>query len=280
MEKIRNREISIFRHLEDNDDLSDNRDGSLIEGQEGVAEQLAKQIYDQYLTPDCRVVFIVGSSKKRSFETIELISSDLNKIDPMLKIKTSGEDSLRDIDQGGIIIPEDYKPGEKFEGLQLAGRIFFKEVFGGDWEGGVDNYSYRYSDPFLQEDGTFKYPELGKYFFKPGESYKDILTRVYTQIVDFSHKVPKFNDEIKCIVCCHRQIAQIFEDLIEAADLIERGEISIEQGDLPRVCWELFKKRNTQILGVGELKSIPIEHLFSESMVDLLKKEIEFLCDN
>ena len=280
MENMENKKIPIFRHLEDNDDLSKNRDGSLLEGQEVVAEKLTKQIYDQYITPDCKAVFIICSSKKRSFETAEIISSNLKEINPELKVRIASEASLREIDQGKIIIPTEYNAGDKFEGLQLAGRIFFKEVFAGDKEGGVDNYSYRYSDPLLLENGNYKYPELLKYFSEPGESYKDILVRVYEQIVHFSNEVDRFNDKTKFIVCSHKQIAQIFEDLLEASDLIEKEKIPFKQGDLPRVCWELFKKRTKKGLGVGEFEFISIGKLFNRKMIELLEKEIEFLKDN
>ncbi len=280
-DEIDDTNIPIFRHLEDIDDLAKSgRNGSLVEGQEAFAEKLAKNIFDTFLTPKCQAVFIICSSKKRSFETSEMISVDLKKNNPKLKVKIVSQNSLRDIDQGRVILPEEYKVGEKFEGLQLAGKIFFKEVFGGDIEGGEDNYLYRYSDPVLLEDGNYKYPELTKYFSEPGESYKDVLLRVYEEIVSFSKQVSRFDEKIKFIICTHSLIAKIFQDLLEASQLIDDEKISLKQGTLPRVCWELFKKRPETKLVAGEFKLLPISPLFKIEIIKLLKKEIEFLKNN
>lgn len=277
MKNIENKNIPIFRHLEDEDNILENRDGHLLGGQEEVAKDLARKIYEEYLSDDCNAVFIMCSSKKRSYETSDMISSNLKNINPELKVKIVKNNSLREIDQGEIIIPENYETGDNFKGLLLSGGIFFKEVFGADKEGGVDNYSYRYSDPLLQDDGSYKYPELKKYFSEPGESYKEILIRIYEQIIDFSKNINRFNDKIKFVICSHGQTAQIFEDLVEASDLIQKEGATLKQGSLPRICWELFKKRSKQRLDLGEFDSISIDSMFNEEMIDLLKKETEFL---
>lgn len=274
-------EAPIFKHLKDIDDLEKSgRNGSLIEGQLAIAEKLAKDIFDNFLTPECRAVFIMCSSKKRSFETAEMISENLKKINPKLKTQIVSQNSLREIDQGKVILPAEYKAGEKFEGLQLAGKIFFKEVFGKDIEGGKDNYLYRYSDPVLLKDGNYKYPELAKYFSEPGESYKDFLLRIYGEIESFSRQASRFNEKIKFIICTHSLTAKIFQDLLEVSQLIKSGEISLKQGALPRVCWELFKKRPETKLATGEFKLLPISSLFKVEIIKLLKREIEFLKNN
>ncbi len=279
MKNIENN-IPIFRHLEDEDNLLENRDGPVMEGQESFAEQLANQIYTEYLTDECEALFIICSAKRRSLETADMISSFLKKMSPDLRIVITQDSSLREIDQGKVILPADYVIGDTFEGLQLAGKIFFKEVFGGDKEGGHDNYSYRYSDPLLQVDGTYKYPELKEFFSEPGESYSDILIRLYEQIIAFSKKADRFNDKIKFVICAHGQTSQIFQDLVEAANLKKETAIDIKQGELPRLCWELFKRRTKQRLELGEFDFISIEHLFNNEMIEILEKEVELLKTN
>jgi broad specificity phosphatase PhoE len=272
--------VPIFRHLEDEDNLLENRDGPIAEGQELIAEQLASTIYTEYITDECKALFIICSTKKRSLETAEMISSYLKKLDSNLKVLITKDPSLREIDQGKVILPADYNVGDKFEGLLLAGNIFFKEVFGGDKEGGQDNYSYRYSDPLLQDDGTYKYPELKEFFSEPGESYKDILVRLYEQVISFAGKAGRFNEKIKFVICSHGQTAQIFQDLVEASNLFKEKEINIKQGALPRLCWELFKKRTKQRLDLGEFDFLSMDHIFNEEMIQILKREVDFLKAN
>ncbi|MDP3729451.1 MAG: hypothetical protein Q8R26_01695 [bacterium] len=175
-----NTEILVMRHFEDIDDLLNfGRDRELIPGQEYKAIPIAQDIYAETKKEDKRAVMFICSEKKRSIQTADLIVDQLRKIDDKLKIRVTPEENLDAIYQGEPILPLDYKPGDKFVGLDLANKAFTKEVFGSD----DGNYLYKFGDPVLQEDGNYKYPELVPYFESYGESNRDLLLRIYELII-------------------------------------------------------------------------------------------------
>jgi len=184
--------------------------------------------------------------------------------------------NLREIDQGKFILPEGYVAGEHFPGLKIAGRIFSTETFS-DENPQKDNLDYHFGDPLLQEDGTYKYPGLKEYFDDSGESYKDVLLRFYTQVIKLSENLERFKDKVEPVIFTHGQPHQIFTNLSEIANMIDKENFTFEPGSLPRVCWDLYKKNRKGVVPFGEMAFVSIEQLCKPKMVDLLKKEVEVL---
>ncbi len=270
------RKIPIVRHLEDIDDLSFfGRDGSLVPGQEKKAELIAAEILSEVKSQGSSSVFFISSPRNRAFETAELIRDPLTLKQPDLKVKIACSEDMRENDQGKPVLPSNYKPGDNFEGFKIAGKIFIEEVFGADL-GGKDNLLYRYGDPVLQQDGTYKYPELRKFFETPGESYRDVLVRVYSGLISFTERLNTLSSKTKIVVITHSQIIQIFKDLVEVANLINDGKLIVNSGELPRKCWETYKKRGKK-LSSGSTEMLSIESIYNPHMIDLLKRELVIL---
>jgi len=209
-------------------------------------------------------------------ETAELVKNYLVDKPIKLKIVSEVDNNLREIDQGKFILPEDYKPGDSFAGLKIAGKIFSSETFNPD-DSYKDNLDYHFGDPLLQSDGTYKYPELAQYFSEYGESYRDVLIRFYSQIVKLSENLERFKDKVAPVVFTHGQPHQIFTNLSEVADMMHDEGFTFETGTLPRVCWDLYQKKRKGVVPFGEIIFISIEHVCRPEMIQKLKEEIAYL---
>lgn len=266
--------IPVMRHFDNIDDLLKfGRDGDLIPGQEKIAEPIAGKILEETRREDKSAIMFVCSSKKRGVQTAELIADEVKKVDDKMKIRIIGENSLTAIYQGEFILPPDYKVGEPFEGLALANKAFEKEVFGSP----NGNFLYKFGDPVLQQDGSYKYPELIPYFKSYGESNRDLLIRVYELVIETSKKFDKLNSKTKIVVITHAQFYQVFRDLSTVSKMIKNNGFKLKTGELPKLCWELYSERFKKEKPTYEVNYIPIENLCDPEIVELLKKEVEYL---
>jgi len=270
--------IMVVRHLDDVDDLRRyGRDGVLIPGQEDRAEDIAKEIYSEIKNDGKKAILFVTSPKIRARETARLVADSLRKMDNSLKIRFTAEDDLRVMDQGDFVLPDDYKQGDSHAGLKLAGKVFAKEVHASDGPDGVDNYGYKFGDPVLMPDGSFKYPELNGYFNECGESYKDVLVRLYLLIIETHEKLFKLEGKTKLVVITHGQPSQIFKDLIKVAQMIKSGEAQFTTGKLAKLCWDVYNKRDDSEKVTGRVDVLSLEELGDPKMIKILKDEIDYL---
>ncbi|MCX6716486.1 MAG: hypothetical protein NTV72_01015 [Candidatus Taylorbacteria bacterium] len=270
--------INLIRHFDDVDNLRlYDRDAILMPDQEYKAEAIAEELYTEIKRDGEKAVMFITSPRIRAKDSAKMIADSLLRIDNSLKVRFSVNDDLRVIDQGSFIIPEDYKEGDKYEGLILAGKAFSKETHGSDSTGGVDNYNYRFGDPVLLADGTFKYPELSNFFERYGETYKELLIRIYRLVIKTYEKLDKMNGGTKLVVITHGQPSQIFKDLKKAAQMIKNKEIKYTEGELAKLCWEIYKKRDNSEKVTGRLDTLSLDELSDPDMIDLLKKEINYL---
>jgi hypothetical protein len=268
--------VPIIKHLEDKDDLLQNRDAGLVPEQEHLAEDLADEIYDHAIANNFKILVFCISPKRRAMETAELVKKSLAERPVRLKIVSEVDDNLREINQGKFILPEDYKPGDSFAGLKIAGKVFSAETFNAE-DSSKDNLDYHFGDPLLQPDGSYKYPELAQYFSEYGESYKDVLLRFYSQIVKLSENVERFKDKVEPVIFTHGQPHQIFTNLAEVAEKVYNEGFNFETGTLPRVCWDLYQARRKGVVPFGQIIFISIEHVCRPEMIEKIKEEIIYL---
>lgn len=269
--------IKVIRHLEDVDDLRTyGRDPVLVPGQEEKAKEIADELYSDMLDHSKRAILFVTSPRIRAQDTAQMVADELAKKNDLIKFRFSTTDDLRAIDQGDFILPDDYKEGDSFAGLKLAGKIFSSEVHASD-TGGIDNYEYKFGDSVLLPDGSFKYPELNNYFKKPGESYREVLLRIYSLVVATCEKLDDFSGKTKLVVVTHAQPSQIFRDLIQVAKKIKNREINYETGNLARLCWDEYKKGAQSERVTGRTDTLSFDELDDPAMIRILKNEIEYL---
>ncbi len=266
--------IAVIRHLDDVDDLFNfGRDGDLISGQEMKANLIAQEVYSEIKKDSRDAAMFICSNMKRATQTADLIVDQLREIDGGLKLRVVAENDLAAIHQGEFILPSDYKSGDSFVGLDLANKAFTKEVFTSD----DHNYLYKFGDPVLQKDGSYKYPELVPHFKSYGESNRDFLLRIYNLIVRTHDKIEKFNSKTKAVVVTHSQLYQIFRDLNTVAGMIKNEGLDIKTGELPELCWSLYPERFEREKPTYGINYISIESLCDSEVIEFLKKEIEYL---
>ncbi len=275
MEKLK---LPIIRHFDEVDNLSsDIRDGELLPDQEEKARVIAEQIMQELENYSQEAVFFVTSTRIRAIQTADLIINELKKINPDVRTLKVEEGDLCAIKEGKFILPEGYKPGDYFIGLELAADAFSNEVHAKEYGLGEDNYLYRHGDPLLLEDGTYKYPELLNYFESSGENYKEVLLRIYKLIIKTHKKVHKLSKKTKVAILTHGQPAQIFKDLNAVAAKVSAGSLDVHLGQLANLCWEEYKKRDKSERVTGQTDMISIEYLQDEDMIQILQSEVDYL---
>jgi ribosomal protein L28 len=270
--------IPIVRHLDDIDDLRTYwRDGPLISWQREKAHEIAEIILNKYNLSNSKKLIFPVSTKRRWFQTANLVKESLLSLSPELDIRIIKQLNLREIDQGEFILPHWYEAWMECEWLRIAAKIFFWEVFWWDhwWK---DNYYYKYWDPLLLKDGSYKYDILQKYFNKSWESYADVLIRVYTQVLK-TIKNNKALDKllVKSVIFTHWQPSQIFKDLFEVAQLVVNENMDYKVWQLPRICWDRYKKRGDKKRDLGKVDVISLKYINNPKVLGLLSDEINFL---
>lgn len=267
--------IPIAKHLEDKDNLHEGRDAELVPGQEHLAENMAEAIYQHAIEHEFEVLVFCISTKKRAQQTAELVEEKLSQKEHKFRIISTTENDLREIDQGTFVLPPDYKEGDEFAGLKMAGKIFSAETFNVE-DSTQDNLNYHYGDPLLQTDGTYKYPELAEHFSSYGESYKEVMLRFYKQVIKLSENMDRFGDKVMPVIFTHGQPHQIFSNLSEVAEKIEKEGVTFEAGQLPRLCWDLYREKKKEKIPFGQIAFVSIEHICNPSVIALLRREIDF----
>ena len=272
------KKVIVVRHFDEIDDLEKyGRDATLQEGQENRTEVVASLLLNEIKERKKKAVLFITSPRIRAKQTAQMVIDSLYRKDPALKLFSAQEDDLRAIDQGEFILPGDYIKGQEFEGLSIADQIFFNETHASDNGKGADNYDYKYGDPVLLENGQYKYPELNRFFTKYGESYRDVLLRLYSLVIRTSEKIDKLGKNTELVLVTHGQPAQVFKDLKEVAGLIKNNSENYREGELAKLCWEFYKRRDNSEKVTGAVDVISVEELTDPHLVELLKKEVLFL---
>ena len=280
------KEIKVARHLDD--DPQDNpekykgsnevdlripgRDVGVLPGQEEEVKNIAQGFAEYAKRNGYKILVIPTSPKKRTIETAKLIKKYMseNKEYSDIKVIIDVDTNVDAMNQGKFILPEDYVPGDYFEGLKDAESIFNKEK--------SINPGYKFGDPVLLEDGSYKYPELLQSFKESGESYKDVLIRLYSQIIKLSDNLTRFGEsKVGIAPVIHAQGYQIYYDLPRAAEMIKNG-YEVKPGGLAELCWELYKTRTGENkMSTGESTSLSVKDITHKDVLEVVTKEIEYL---
>ena len=79
------------------------------------------------------------------------------------------------------------------------------------------------------------------------------------------------------VVITHSQLYQIFRNMRSVAQKIKNNELEFHTGELPRLCWKVYKEKSKDNQPTYKDYFIPIEDLCDPKIVELLKKELEYL---
>lgn len=265
--------IPIAEHLEDQDDLLMGRDTELIAGQEHLAKEMADKIYGHAIENGIKAMVFCVSPKKRVLETAKLVEKYLSDKTVKIHILFDVDPNLREMDQGKFILPVEYKAGDDFKGLTIARKVFMREIQNPD-NPSQENFNYHFGDPLPREDGTYKYPELKKYFTESGESFKEMLIRYFSEVVKLSENLKRFSDKTEPVIFTHGQPRQFFVILEEIAKKMAGEGHRFEPGDLPRLCRDAYKPRVQGLAPYGQVGFVSVESVYNPEIINILKEEI------
>ncbi|HAS80474.1 MAG: hypothetical protein UR25_C0001G0077 [Candidatus Nomurabacteria bacterium GW2011_GWE1_32_28] len=275
MESRSDKKIIFAGHLEEYDDLEKwKRDAPLDienpDNQEALIK-IVNALVEKIKTNGKKAVLFISSSKLRSKQTSKLIAKELkNKLGNDIKIIFNIEGNLDGNDQGEFILPDEYVVGQVFEGLKLAGKIYLSEFSINK------NLDYRFGDPFLLENGDYKYPELVSFFNKSGESYKEPLLRMFNSVLDMSNKTEKFEKNTEIVIVAHGLTYHVLKGLTIVADNILNKNYIIQKGELPFKIWEEYLKTGIELKGEA-YGFIDISNLENPELIKMLQEEVQYL---
>lgn len=263
------KEVVLMRHLQDEDNLLvGGNDAGLIEAELPKARHTAVEISLKGKESNFSQVCILSSSKRRAESTAREVGRELGKDFPVV---IEIDKRIREIDQGDYILPTDYKPGDRFQILQDAWLIFFKETFENK------NIAYRFGDPLLI-DGKYKYPDLLGHFRSFGENQTEFSIRFYSFIADLCDRF-KSEDLILPVIVTHQAMTARFAEMVIISEKIKSGKITdIKPGTLPLLEWQQFeeiKGDRDVFIEFGGITTFPMTNLYD--FTDILKSEIEYL---
>lgn len=271
-------EILFVGHLEEVDDLKRwERDAPLDYDREDNIENLKKisdALVEKIRERDKKAVLLISSPKIRAQQTSEWIAKELkSKLGDNIKVRYSVDENLDANSQGKFILPENYTPGSFFEGLKIAGKIYLKESLNQT----NSNLHYKFGDPVLQTDGTYKYPELAKYFTESGETYAESLVRIFTSVIEMSSKARKLNSSsVEVVVVAHGFTYHVLKGLTVLGEQIMQGETSVNLGEVAQKIWEIYNTRTSELKDTS-FAILDFSNIENEELLSLLRKEINYL---
>lgn len=261
--------VVLIRHFQDQDNLLYQNDSPIVENELPKARIAAVEISDSTKEMGFSQIHILASNKKRAEITAREVAREMGFVFP---VTTEIDQRIREIDQGTYLLPEGYKPGDYYQPLQDAWKVFFKETFK---EG---NLWYRFGDPMSNEDGSYKHPELAGYFKKHGENQIEFSIRFYSFIVDLCQRFNNQKD-ILPIVVTHQALTARFAEITRIAEKVKSGTLTeVNPGKLPLLEWNQFeevKDDKSMFIEFGGVATFPLTDLYD--FVDTLNSEVEYL---
>lgn len=265
------RTINVTRHIEDIDDLRDNRDGSINWEKKDDAIGIAQQIIKEANEAKSEVIFFVISPKKRVKETTGLVIDEIRR-STKLKTVLLVERNIREIDQGKFRLPENYEYGVFIPELKKAWEVFWDETFN------KNNFLYRFGSS-VNKNGEPEYSDLEIFFISPGENYTEFCLRLYSAVLDMAKNPGLLSREkIKIVVMTHSAPLAIFKELEEVVRKLVENSFEFETGNLMQICWENFKKREVDVASnFGYVETLSVNYLDNPIVIKKLEAEIEFM---
>ena len=157
-------------------------------------------------------------------------------------------------------------------GLKIASDIFFKESLNFPNQ----NFHYRFGDPVLKSDGSYKYPELVKYFERSGETYAESVSRIFNAVVQMSKKVKKLNSSVEVVIVSHGFTYHVLRGLSILSEKIRSGEVKIRTGEIPLQLSQIYESRVRELRDTA-FAPIDITNLGDQGLIKILNDEIQFL---
>jgi len=218
------REFFTIRHLYDQNALrAYGHDAPVKPGQDDILATAAEKIIAELKNlKKVNVRLLYTAKTSRISETAHLLAEILcrNGVGAIFQHDVR----LEVMDQGNLILPDNYQDGEWFAPLDTAWDAICEEAYLNR------NIFYRFGDSL-----NGRYPILARSFSRLGESLGWSLINKYSLIYDLAHGKLAKDDELLVIVA-QSDLPLI---IMELNALKERPNVTPE--NLPYKCWEVYK---------------------------------------
>ena len=264
-------EIIIARHLRDRDELSTHGlDSGLLPDQERGSERIAEEILKHCNEARLNNILIFSSIKQRALETAKQIEGYLSQNNSDIGVEIREEPSLRELDQGKVVLPEGFKDGDTFKPLHDAWDVFYEETFT------KNNLLYKFGDPMMGGDNSAKYENLRGHFSSYGESYAQFIMRIYDSLVSISKELNFSEKPFGPVLVLHGAAFSIVRDLADIGRDIDRSMLkNIPFGTLVRRGWDEYQKNKAtrKDPGFGEMEVVDVTSLMKPEIIEIVAIE-------
>lgn len=208
-------DMNALRTYGHNGPLKPNQDKLLIDTVEKILHEFKQ-------SKKTNIKIITTKKTHRHYDTACLIEKFLKE--KGIKVNVHHDVRMEVMDQGDLILPEDYKDGDWFTPLDVAWDVICDESYI------YKNIFYKFGDHINE-----KYPTLKESFSRFGQSMGWSLINKYSIIYDLIHN--KLNKEDEFLVIVSQSDLPLL--LIELQILNNQKDINPE--NLPYKCWEVYK---------------------------------------
>lgn len=222
--KKSNSEFITIRHFCDQNALREyGHDAKLKPGQDILIKVTSGEVINEAKKQGKKIIrFLYTNKTRRIKETAEILSEILRQ--KGFNVKLEHDSRLEVMDQGELILPDNYKDGEWFDPLDVAWDVICDEAYL------KQNIFYRFGD-----DLKGKYPILAKSFSRVGESLGWSLINKYSFIFDLANN--KFSKEDELLVIVSQSDLPLLIMELQALE----GRVDVTQINLPYKSWEVYK---------------------------------------
>lgn len=264
-----------IRHFEDVNAIRKfGTDAGLHEGQENLATETAQQLIRIAEENEASRIELFSSDHKRTSETATLVDEAIKELKPGFS-EVKIDSRLRDLDQGEVILPSEYRDGELLEPLRDAWGHFWSETF----EKG--DMLYRFGES-VSRDGSRKYSKLEGVFSVPGECYAQLAERYYDFIYSVLSQESTQASKSLMVVVGHSITFGIMHELSQIAkDYRYPYRRFIGFGNLPKLTWQYFDKLKSTVLArnpsFGEMAVFDVSDLKDTIFIEQIAIERDAL---
>lgn len=206
------KEITVIRHFEDEDDLRYRLDSPLKKGQE---EQVV--IATRKNIPASSNVYMLTSPKRRAIETAKIIANEL--LSGRTTVKLEIVDDLREQDQGEFILPNKYRPGDRFHPLTKAWEKYWQNTFD------LGDTRYRFGSGQSE-------------FIRLGECYEEWSLRICRSVKRIYSDRINLSGNVLLAVVTHGAPQTV---MLQIHDICSSGDFkTLRTGTLFRECWDRY----------------------------------------
>lgn len=259
-------EIYAIRHLEDINDLNYGLNAPLKPDQEKIIKDLSYLVGQRIKENGKNGGIIYCSPKERCVKTAELIKKNIRQKRPNVNIFICKDPKIRELNQGKLDLPKDYKSGDVFNPLQYAWEAFVDETFGPS-----KNPRYKFGEKLPNGSDS----DFSRSFKSPGESCAEFHSRIYEAVQQYGLKT--HSTKYEPFILTHSAIIAIMKELEFVAKDIQKGK-SFIPGDLIQLTWEkaihLDKDKYKKF---GFIEKLNPNYLNNRKVLGLLEREINYL---